>query len=63
MKDEKKTLCKVCALDSVAQEQLRIAQDKDIKRSTRIKYIEKEFGVKLSDSDLASHQSGKHDDK
>ena len=53
--------CPVCRLPQEAREQMLTASDKKIRRSVVLMWLKEVHGVDLTDAELTSHYSGKHD--
>jgi hypothetical protein len=54
--------CPVCALDTEIRAQLRSASDKGIRRPVQLAWLREVHRSSVTDADLTSHYSAKHDD-
>jgi hypothetical protein len=61
VKAERRKECPVCQLPEEAREQMRVAQNKSIRRATVIAWLAQAYGVTITDEALNTHYSGKHD--
>lgn len=61
VQQQRRQECPVCQLPDDTRRQMAGATDRGIKRAVVLAWLEAEHKVKIADSDLTSHYSGKHD--
>lgn len=59
---KKREGCKVCALGAPIIVQMKEARGKKINRGIVVEWLNDEFAVIITRSDLDSHYNGRHDD-
>lgn len=63
VRERRRAECPVCRLPDAIRQQMAGASDKKIKRTVVLSWLKDEHKIDVTDSDLTTHYSAKHDER